>query len=61
MRVKWNFDCGYVMRIPDFNVNVPDEDLEGLSVEEQEKVIEEYVKGEFDNRITYWWKREEGK
>jgi len=57
MKIKWGIDTGYVINIPDFELEIPDEDLEDLSEEEQNKIIDEYVQDEFDNRMYTYWKR----
>jgi hypothetical protein len=59
MKVKWNFDCGYLTRIPDFKLKIPDEDIEGLSNEQRDIVIWEYVQQEFENRIVPHWEIDE--
>jgi len=58
VRVKWNFECGYVTRIPDFEVEIPDEDIEGMSEKEKQKYIDDWIKEEFQNRISYYWEIE---
>lgn len=59
MIIKWNVDTGYVTRIPDFTLEIDDYELEGLSEEEQNRLIDEYVEQEFQNRMNIYWRREE--
>lgn len=59
MIIKWNVDTGYVTRIPDFTLEIDDYELEGLSEEEQNALIDEYVEQEFQNRMNIYWRREE--
>ncbi len=59
MKIRWGFDTGYVMRIPDFEIEIDDEDLEGLTEDEQDKIINEYVEQEFNNQVSFYWSRVE--
>lgn len=61
MIVEWWWDDGYVGRRPKHTCEIPDEDLEGLSDAARDRVINEYVRQEFENRVTYGWKIEDGK
>lgn len=54
MKVKWNVDTGYVNREPPREVDIPDEDLEDLSPDEQERVIADYIEEDFRNTITWY-------
>lgn len=57
MNITWYVEDGYAGHGP-HEVEVDDEDLEGLTMKEQDKVIEEYVKGEFEQTVSFYWKRE---
>lgn len=57
MKIRWNIDTGYVLRIPGWELEIPAEDLEGLSDNEQNDVIDEYVREEMCNHISTYWKR----
>jgi hypothetical protein len=57
MKIKWNIDTGYVNRIPDWELEIPDNELEGLSEQEQDNLIGEYVQEEMANYIYPYWKR----
>lgn len=55
MKIRWEVDDGYAGKSRPHYVAVPDKDLEDLSEAEQEAVIEEWVKGEFDSKVSYYW------
>lgn len=57
MKIKWEVEDGYVGKSRPQFVDVPDEDLEGLSPEEQDDIIEDYVQQDFDNKISWSWER----
>lgn len=57
MKVKWGFDCGYVLNIPDEVIDIPDDVLEGLSAQGQDTIISEYVQDAFDQQVSYYWER----
>jgi len=58
MRIRWEVTDGYVGKSRPQYVDVPDEDLDGLSEDEQNDVIEGYVLTEFENSISFSWERE---
>jgi hypothetical protein len=57
MRVQWAWEDGYVGNRPKQLLEIPDEELEGLDEESQERVIEDYVREAFSERIHYWWEK----
>lgn len=54
MRIEVWMSVGYGSRR--IEVEVPDEDLEGLSEQQREEVFEEYAQGELHNYLEYGWK-----
>lgn len=57
MKVKWGWDDGYVGGRRDEILEIPDEDLEGMTEREIEDYIDEEVKQAFADRVTYYWKK----
>ena len=57
MKIKWGIDDGYVNRRPDWELEVDDEDLDGISKEEQDRVIDEYVNEALFTKINVFWRR----
>lgn len=51
MKIKWNIDTGYVNKMPDWEFEIDDEDLEGLAGTEREVLIIERIQEEMDNQI----------
>ena len=59
MKVKWSVEgagcnqhrCG----LPDFEIEIPDEDLEDLSESQRDKVIDDWIQDEFDRRVYPHW------
>lgn len=59
MKVKWyvegsgcnNARCG----LPDFEIEIPDEDVEGLSEAERDRVTDDWVQGEFEQKVYPQW------
>lgn len=56
MKVKWNFESGYVHRIPDFTLEIDDEEIEGMGDIERENYIDDCVREAFLQRVRYHWK-----
>jgi hypothetical protein len=56
MRIEWWWEDGYVNNIPNRIVEIDDEDLEGMSAEERDEYIDEYIQQEFQNQVSYGWK-----
>jgi len=48
MRVQWEVQDGYAGKSRPQFTDIPDEELEGLSEEERQLVIEDYVQSEFE-------------
>lgn len=57
MKIEWGWEDGYVGGRPKKFIEIPDEDLEDLSPEEQEKVIDEYVGDAFRDQVRYFWNK----
>lgn len=55
MRVTWEVDDGYAGKSRPQHTEVPDEELEHLTEEEQLRLIEEYIQEDFDNRMSPCW------
>ncbi len=53
MKVSWTISSKWVLNIPPYEIEVPDEDLEGLSEEERETVISEYIQDHFQEEVTW--------
>jgi stress-induced morphogen len=56
MKIKWNIDNGYVHRCPDFEVEIDDEDLEGMTEAERDRYIDEIIQDEFFAKCSLTWK-----
>lgn len=57
MKITWSIDDGFAHSTRSYTIDVPDEDLEDLSEQEQQQVIDEYVRNDFENKIVYYWRR----
>lgn len=57
MKIEWGWDDGYVGGRPKQVIEIPDEDLENLSEEDQKVIIDEYVEAAFKDQVTYWWNK----
>jgi hypothetical protein len=57
MKIRWEVEDGYAGPARPHFLNVPDEELEGLSETEQDIVIEQYVDSAFNDLISYFWER----
>lgn len=56
MKIKWLIEDGYVGGARPQYVNVPDEELEACENRtEQRVIIDDYVNGEFRDKITPYW------
>ncbi len=56
MKILWYVEDGYVNNGP-HSCTIDDSDLEGLTEVEQEIYINDYVRGEFENTISFSWER----
>jgi len=55
--VIWEVDDGYIGGSAPHEIEIPDEEIEDCeSTVEIEELIEEYVKEDFDQTVTYSWK-----
>lgn len=57
MKIEWHYDDGYVNRTPWRTLEIPDEDLDDLSEQEQNKIIDEYVEDAFRNAVSPCWRK----
>ena len=55
MKIKWQVEDGYVGKARPQYTTIPDEDFKGMSEEEREQYIEDWVQNEFENNISYGW------
>lgn len=58
MRIIWEVEDGYCGRSRPHHTEIPDKELEGLTEDEQDEAIEEYVREDFFASISYSWYRE---
>lgn len=57
MIVIWEVEDGYVGKSAPHEVEIPDDEIEECEgTEEIEELIEDYVKEDFDQTVTYSWK-----
>ena len=60
MKVTWSVEgsgcrqhrCG----LPDFEIEIPNEDVEGMTVVQREKYIDDWVNDEFRQQVYPFWK-----
>lgn len=55
MIIKWNVDTGYCINIPDWELEIDDEEVEGMTEDEKDDFIDEVVQEAFHNNIGYYW------
>jgi stress-induced morphogen len=59
MKVKWSVEgsgCNYARcGIPDFIIEIPDEDFDGMTEKQREKYIEDWVEEEFRQQVYPYW------
>ena len=55
MKIKVHLSIGYPTADHDDELEIPDEELEGLSDTAENAYIEEYVQQWADNHIETWW------
>ena len=55
MKIKWNIDTGYVHKMPHREMEIDDEDLDGLSLPEREDLIAERVQEQMNNEIVPYY------
>jgi len=54
MIVKWNIDNGYINPMPDQIIEIDNDDLEDMTKDEKEAFINNIIKEEFFNNISYY-------
>lgn len=59
MRIRWEVEDGYCGKSRPHYIEIPDEELEGFTEEEQNAIIEDWVREEFEQMISFYWEREE--
>lgn len=57
MKIEWWIEDGYVNRKTNYKLEIPDEDLEDLTEEKQNEVIDTYVYDALFNEITLGWRK----
>lgn len=57
MRIQWQVEDGYVGHGYHY-FEIDDEDLEGLDEKQQEKYIDECVRDEFNQTVSFVWQKE---
>lgn len=57
MRIRWEVEDGYAGKARPHYIEVPDEELEELSEDEQNAVIDEHVDDAFGQIVSFSWKR----
>ena len=55
MRIRWEVEDGYVGKDRPHYTDIPDSEIEDLEGEELENYIEEWVREEFEQNISYYW------
>lgn len=55
MKIRWEISDGYAGGSRPHYTEIDDEDLEGLSEKEKDEYIEDWVRGEFEQRVYYSW------
>ena len=55
MKIRWSIGTGYVMNIPDWTFEIPDEEVEGLSEHERNMLIDEYMADEWPRHVSIDW------
>jgi len=53
MKITWEVEDGYVGGARPHHSEIPDEDFEGMTEEEKEKYIQEWIQDDFSNSI-FW-------
>lgn len=60
VKITWGIEDGYAVPSRPQHTEVPDDELEGCeTVEEAEKIIEEYIREDFENNIYTFWNRDQ--
>jgi len=59
MKIRWEVSDGYVGGSRPHYLIGPDDELEGLSEQEQDDIIEDYVQHAFNDRVGFSWYRME--
>ena len=56
MKIKWEVEDGYVGKSRPQYLTIDDKEIEDCETEEEKQaLIEEYVKDDFDQMISYSW------
>lgn len=55
MKIQAKLSIGYPGAMQEDEIEIDDEELEGLTQEEREKVIEGFVEEWANQHIEYWW------
>ena len=53
MKVRWEIEDGYLGKSRPQYTSIDDAELEGLSEDERQELISEYVQVDFEQRITW--------
>jgi len=56
MKIKWEVDDGYAGKSRPHFFEIDDEELEEVPEDERDDYIDDCVKEEFENKITFHWK-----
>lgn len=56
MRVRCEIDDGYVGKSRPHYTDIPDEELEGLTKDEKQELIYEYVQDDFEQAVSWYIK-----
>lgn len=57
MKIRWEVEDGYAGKSRPHYTEIPDEELEDMTDQEQEDFIEEWVSEEFAKKISFYWER----
>ena len=57
MKIRWEVEDGYAGKSRPHYTEIPDEELEDMTDQEQEDFIEQWVSEEFANKISFYWER----
>ncbi len=55
MKIKWEVEDGYVGKSRPQYLEIPDEDLEDMDEDEKQSYIEDSVKNDFENKVSFTW------
>lgn len=57
MKIRWEVEDGYAGKSRPHYTEIPDEELEDMTDQEQEDFIEQWVSEEFAKKISFYWER----